>query len=213
MKDGSLASSLPLLTGAILAGGRGRRLGRDKALATLGGRPLARWVADALAPVVSDLWLVTNQPLVHLELGLPLLTDLVPSQGPLGGLLTVLSLSRTSWVLAASVDSPFLSPPLLAALAARAARTGRPAVVCRTAAGLEPFPGVYAVRLVASLAEYLKNDHRLRPFVEKVRPEVISAVETAALDPEGLSFVNLNTPEDLAWAEARLGRPATGEAP
>ena len=213
MKAESLASSGPLLTGAILAGGRGRRLGRDKALATLGGRPLAWWVAEVLTPLVSDLWLVTNHPLAHLELGLPLLTDLVAAQGPLGGLFTVLSLSRSPWVLAVSVDTPFLNPRLLSALAARAARAGRPAVVCRTARGLEPFPGAYAVRLAARLAEYLRSERRVQPFVEQVRPEVLSAAETAALDPEGLSFVNLNTPEDLAWAEARLVKTAKGEAP
>ena len=57
------------LTGAILAGGSSRRLGRDKATLKIGGKPLARWVAEALAPTVTNLWLVTNHPQAHLTLG------------------------------------------------------------------------------------------------------------------------------------------------
>src|SRR4030042_222729 len=106
-------------TGAILAGGFSRRLGQDKAALQLGGKPLALWVHEALAPLVGDCWLITNQPLAHLAFGLPLMTDLRPCQGPAGGLLTALFSARTPWVLAAAVDNPFLAPALLTALAAR----------------------------------------------------------------------------------------------
>ena len=122
----------PRLTGAILAGGFSRRLGQDKPALQLGGKPLALWVSEALAPLVTISWLITNQPLAHLSFGLPLLTDLQPFQGPAGGLLTALFYARTPWVLAAAVDNPFLAPALLAALAARASRTARPAVVFPT---------------------------------------------------------------------------------
>ncbi len=108
--------------GVILAGGRSRRLGQDKATLVLAGKPLAHWVAETLMPLTSELWLVTNTPLTHAGLGLPILMDLAPDQGPLGGLRTALFFSRTPWVLAASVDNPFLTPELLATLAERAAR-------------------------------------------------------------------------------------------
>ncbi|HZE22015.1 MAG TPA: NTP transferase domain-containing protein, partial [Desulfobaccales bacterium] len=68
----------PGLTGAILAGGFSRRLGQDKARLRLGGEPLALRANAALAPLVSVCWLITNQPLEHLNLGLPLVTDLQP---------------------------------------------------------------------------------------------------------------------------------------
>ena len=107
----------PQLTGAILAGGYSRRLGQDKATLPLLGKPLVRWVAEALAPMAAECWLITNHPRDHLPLGLPLVTDLWPFQGPAGGLLTALFYARTPWVLAAAVDNPFLAPELVAELA------------------------------------------------------------------------------------------------
>jgi molybdopterin-guanine dinucleotide biosynthesis protein A len=192
------------LTGAILAGGFSRRLGQDKAALQLGGKPLALWVHEALAPLVASSWLITNQPLAHQSFGLPLITDLQPFQGPAGGLATALFWARTPWVLAAAVDNPFLAPALLAALAARAGRTSRPAVVCRSPRGLEPFPGVYAVRLLPALQNFLHTDRRPTRFLEVCRPQVLSETEVLALDPEGRSFFNLNTPGDLQRAEAWL---------
>jgi molybdopterin-guanine dinucleotide biosynthesis protein A len=194
----------PLLTGAILAGGFSRRLGQDKAALRLGGTALALRVDAALAPLAPTRWLVTNHPLDHLVLGLPLVTDLRPFQGPAGGLLTALFYARTPWVLVAAVDNPFLAPALLAELAARAARTSRPAVVCRSPRGLEPFPGVYAVRLLPALRDYLQTDRSLSRFLERCRPLILSESEVHALDPTSRSFFNLNTPGDLAQATAWL---------
>lgn len=199
----------PRLTGAILAGGFSRRLGQDKAALQLGGKPLALWVSEALAPLVTISWLITNQPLAHQSFGLPLMTDLRPFQGPAGGLITALFAARTPWVLAAAVDNPFLAPALLAALAARARHTTRPAVVCRSPRGLEPFPGVYSVRLLPALQDFLQTDRRPTRFLEICRPQIISEAEVLALDPEGRSFFNLNTPQDLLWAEAWLAGTAS----
>jgi molybdenum cofactor guanylyltransferase len=198
------AAGRPRLTGAILAGGFSRRLGQDKAARQLGGKPLALWVNEALAPLVAGCWLITNHPLAHLALGLPLLTDLRPFLGPAGGLLTALFFARTPWVLAAAVDNPFLAPALLAELAARASRPSRPAVVCRSPWGLEPFPGIYAVRLLPALQTFLQTDRRPTLFLESCRPQIIPEREVLALDPEGRSFFNLNTPRDLRRAEAWL---------
>lgn len=190
----------PRITGAILAGGYSRRLGQDKALVPLLGKPLVRWVAEALAPVAPECWLITNHPREHLALGLPLVTDLWPFQGPAGGLLTALFYARAPWLLAAAVDNPFLAPEVVAELTARAARTSRPAVVCQSPWGLEPFPGLYHVRLLPQLTTFLQSDRRPTRFLSVCRPEIIPPETVTQLDPEGRSFFNLNTPEDLAWA-------------
>jgi len=181
-------------------------LGRDKVTLQLGGKPLARWVAEALMPVVADLWLVTNHPQEHAGLGLPMLTDLIPFQGPVGGLATALFFARTPWVLVAAADAPFLAPALAAALAGLAGKTSRPALVCRTARGLEPCPGLYAVRLFPRVQEFLREQRSFTAFLEKIRPQVWEPEVWGTFDPEAVSFLNINRPEDLtrlkAW-EAR----------
>jgi len=201
-----------LITGAILAGGASRRLRQDKAALKLKGKPLALWVAEALTPLVSELWLVSNQPLDHFALGLPILTDLTPFQGPLGGLLTALFYARTTWVLAVAVDCPFVAPTLLSALASRVHATSRPAVVCRSERGVEPLPGLFSVRLTPRLMEFLKSDHRLQLFLQRWRPEILPLDLVSSLDPQGQSFVNLNFPEDLAQAHRWLNSQRDGLA-
>jgi molybdopterin-guanine dinucleotide biosynthesis protein A len=205
----------PGVTGAILAGGSSRRLGQDKVTLKLGDKPLAHWVAEALAPVVADLWLVTNHPQSHVSLGLPLVTDLVPFQGPVGGLATALFYARTPWVLLASADAPFLTHDLAAALAGAAGKISRPALVCRSEQGLEPFPGLYAVRLLPRVQEFLEKDRSFIAFLERLRPQVWGPEMWKTFDAEGASFLNLNQPEDLArleaWAALRQGSSTPGE--
>ncbi len=208
------SQAAPEVTGVILAGGKSRRWGRDKVTMRLDGKPLALWVAEALRPAVADLWLVTNHPQEHLTLGLPLVTDLVPFLGPVGGLATALFYARTPWVLLASADAPFLSPELAAALAQAARQTSRPALVCRSEWGLEPFPGLYATRLWPRVQEFLEKNRSFRGFLERLRPRVWDPGVWRAFDPEGASFFNLNKPEDLArvegWA-ATAGNPGAPE--
>jgi molybdopterin-guanine dinucleotide biosynthesis protein A len=199
----------PGVTGAILAGGESRRLGRDKVTLRLGGKPLARWVAQALGPAVAEVWLVTNSPQAHLAIGLPLVTDLVPFLGPLGGLATALFFARTPWVLLTSADAPFLAPDLAAALAAASGKMSRPALVCRSERGLEPFPGLYAVRLLPRVQEFLHRERSFLALLERLRPQVWEPEVWRRFDAEGASFQNLNQPDDLvrlqAWAEQRHG--------
>ena len=85
-----------LITGAVLAGGRSRRLGRDKATFPLAGRPLAHWVTAAIGLLVDECWLISNQPLAHLKLGFPLLIDVLPGRGALGGLLSVMLIAKAA---------------------------------------------------------------------------------------------------------------------
>jgi molybdopterin-guanine dinucleotide biosynthesis protein A len=196
----------PRVTGAILAGGSSRRFGQDKVTLELGGKPLALWVAEALRPAVAELWLVTNHPQNHLSLGLPLITDLAPFLGPVGGLATALFYARTPWVLLTSADTPFLSPGLAAALAGAAGKLTRPALVCRTERGLEPFPGLYAVRLFSRAQDFLKEKRNFMGFLEGSRSLVWEPKAWKAFDPEGASFENINRPEDLRRLAARVRR-------
>lgn len=191
----------PLITGGVLAGGKSRRLGQDKARLPLQGLPLAQWVWGTLQPVVDECWLITNQPLEHLALGFPLLIDLVPGRGALGGLLSLMLVARGSHVLLAPCDTPFLQPDLLTAMWDRARRGSTDAVVCRSSRGLEPLPGIFHTRLFPRLETQIhQEDLRLRTLLGACRTVVLPPETVARHDPQELSFFNINTPADAGRA-------------
>lgn len=194
------------MTGAVLVGGRSRRLGRDKASLPLAGRPLAQWVFTALGPLVDECWLISNQPLEHLALGFPVLIDLQPGRGALGGLLSAMLVAPGSHVLLSACDTPFLQPPLLEAMLTQARRGGQDAVVCRSSRGLEPLPGVFSCRLFQRLqAQVQGEDLRLRTLLNSCRTRVLPPEEVGRYDAQELSFFNINTGEDLEKAADLTG--------
>ena len=104
------------ITGVILAGGEGRRLGGvDKGLQQLHGRPLVRWVLEGLAPQVGRVLISANRNLPrYAAFGYPVLPDRIPGfAGPLAGLHAALAQAATPLVASVPCDSPFLPADLV----------------------------------------------------------------------------------------------------
>lgn len=136
-----------------------------------------------------------------------LVHDRLAFRGPVSGLAAGLGAARGELAVALACDAPFLEPRLLAHLLALAAATGADVVVPRREGRLEPLCAVYRVATMAPLlAAQLERDE-LRPSArfDEVRTRIVDEVEWRALDPEGSSFVNLNSPADYRAARARLG--------
>ena len=107
------------ITGLVLAGGQGRRMGGiDKGLQELEGRPLAQWVLDRLSPQVGSVLISANRNLDrYAELGCPVLPDTLDGYaGPLAGLQAGLAQAATPLLVTAPCDSPFLPADLVARL-------------------------------------------------------------------------------------------------
>lgn len=167
---------------------------------------MAQWVAAALTPLVQECWLISNHPQLHLSLDLPLVTDLVPGRGVLGGLLTALFYARHPLVLLAPCDTPFLKAGLLQHLVTQAQSKGVDAVFCQSSRGLEPLPAVFNTRLFSRLEAFLTlGDYRVREFLRHCRTRLIPREAVARLDPQELSFLNVNTPAEFDQAERMLG--------
>jgi molybdopterin-guanine dinucleotide biosynthesis protein A len=201
----------PPITGAILAGGRSSRLGTNKALVTLGGRPIIRRVLSALTTALPEVMIIAADPVAYADLGVPVLPDRVAGAGPLGGLYTALIESRLPHVFCIACDMPFAHPAVIAALAARAAEAD--VVVPESADGLEPLHAVYAQGCLPALAALLASGERRVAALfelERVRVCRVPAAALLALDPSGRAFDNVNTPEELGRARAHLAA-AEGE--
>ncbi len=193
------------VSGAVLVGGKSRRMGMDKALLTVGGVPIVQRVARALRSVSDDVFLVGRGAEQYPWLGLRGTHDLIPDAGPLGGIHTALRVAGFPYCVIAACDMPFLSPSLLRHMVRMA--EGWDVLVPRVDDHLEPLLAVYSRACLEPIEGMLKSG-QLCPLdlYPLVRTRYLESEAIARLDPDFRSFRNLNTPEDLA--QAQLAVPA-----
>jgi molybdenum cofactor guanylyltransferase len=194
------------IIGVILAGGQSRRMGgADKAFLPLAGKPLIQHVLDRLSPQVGGVVLSANgDPARFAVLGQPVVADASP-QGPLSGILAALRHVEGSGVThlaSAPVDTPFLPADLVARLSQAASDAPEGLALARTSDGDHPVCALWPLGLAPALAAFLSaGGAKVTRFTD--------AHGAARADfPDPRAFLNLNTPEDLAAAEALLkGEP------
>ena len=184
------------ITGVILAGGLGRRMGGvDKGLQLLAGRPLVSHVAERLAPQVDQLLINANRSQAeYAALGFPLIADEIPDfAGPLAGLHAALKASSTPLVATAPCDSPYLPADLVRRLHAALLASGAPLAIARADGRLHPVFCLCRTALCTSLESYLLDGGRR---VAQWCAEM-GAVEVD-FDDQAAAFGNFNTLQDLA---------------
>lgn len=192
----------------VLCGGKTTRFGGDKARAEVGGRPVIDRVIDAVGPIVARVVLVASAASRDLCVpdGVQVVEDRYPGNGPLGGICTGLLACPSDLALVVACDMPFLSRPLLRLLLDRA--EGFEAVLPRHGDGyLEPLHAVYARSCLPTMEARLAAGRlALWELVADLRTHYLDEEEYRPLDPEGLSFFNLNSPGDLERADRIAAR-------
>ena len=187
---------------AIIAGGPARRLGgATKPLLEIAGQAVADRQLAVLRPIFSRLLVVANDPAPWRARGVEVVPDRVAGAGPLAGLSAALEAAGDAEaVVCLAGDLPFLSPALLTALRDRAPEAD--ALAPRPAGRAEPLCARYAVRARAVVdARLAAGRLALHELLAELATVWLDDAALAALDPDGLSFVNLNTPDDLRRAE------------
>jgi molybdopterin-guanine dinucleotide biosynthesis protein A len=196
----------PSVAGLVLAGGRSLRFGADKAVALLGGRPLLMWAALRLQASCCEV-AVSVRPHTEAEAlarghGLPVLHDAPgDADGPLAGVRAGLAWAAEIGASALAVspcDAPLLPEDLFARLIEAA---GQGAAMAQNSEGLQPLCAVWPVTALAAVSEALAGG--AHPPTWRVL-EALGAVAVHFEPPE--AFANLNTREDLAAAQARMGQ-------
>jgi molybdenum cofactor guanylyltransferase len=192
-----------MVTLAIQAGGQSSRMGLDKGLVELGGRPLVWHVLSRLADLADDHLITTNAPESYIPLGVRTVSDEAPGRGPLTGLATALSSAKGDPVLVVACDLPFVEPALAAGLLARA--EGQQAVVPFRNGQPEPMLAVYRRSCLPAIRRLVdEGEQRVSSFYRYIELRRVDDPELSELDPAGRSFFNVNTPDDLAQAERIL---------
>jgi len=192
-----------MVTVAIQAGGQSSRMGQDKALVHLAGRPLIEHQLERLRGLAGDILVTTNHPEAFAAFGVRTAADAEPGAGALAGLRTALRAARGETVLVVACDLPFLSRPLLEHLLSLAPQAD--AIVPLRQGEYEPLHAVYARTCLPAVEACLAN-HRRRviSFYDDIRVQAVTEEALSRFDPLGLSFFNINTPDDLIEAERLL---------
>jgi molybdopterin-guanine dinucleotide biosynthesis protein A len=191
------------LTVAIMAGGQSRRMGTDKSLVILHGKPLVEHLVARVQELgQAETILIANRPDAYSFLGLPTYTDVLPGKGSLGGIYTALRYSRTPYTLILACDMPFVSTPLLKYMIGLAEGDSFDVIVPRVEGYPEGMHAIYRQTCLGPIRERLDAGQlRVMGFYGEVRVRAIDEPEYQVFDLHGLSFFNVNTPEDLQRAQ------------
>jgi len=189
----------------VLAGGKSSRMGQDKAFMQLGGRSLLQRALELAKTVAGAPWIVGSA--AKFAAFAPVVEDVYPECGPLGGIHAALSGTASELNLMIAVDLPFLQPDFLKYLLSRSRESGAMVAVPRAGGRLQPLCGVYR-RGFAAVAE-----RSLRAGMNRIDP-LFAEVHTCIIEPDELKqngfseqqFSNVNTQQD--WEAASLLLPS-----
>ncbi len=189
---------------AILAGGGGRRLGGfDKALVTVGGQRLVELVHATIKPQTGLCALCLRAPKDWTEeFGLPVLVDRPsPERGPLGGVAAALAWSQAlsppvDWVITVPVDLPFLPTDLVVRLTTE--DTSADVAVAKSRDQIHYSVAAWKPELCDTLSDAIDE----KPMAVHQFQSTVKTVQVEWPVKDGDPFFNINTPEDLAFAEA-----------
>lgn len=194
------------VTGVLLAGGKSRRMGTDKRFLTVGERPLLERSCNVLSRIFERVCIVIAQDSPPLEAQIPVLRDLIPSSGSLGGMYTGLQQASTPYIFLAACDMPFIHEGLVQYMVGQkddvdivlAYWNGRP----------QPAHAVYNRNCQSVVEELIRSgDLKLQRLLATptLRVRLVTEDEIREVDPDGRSFLNVNTPSDLVRARALCG--------
>lgn len=220
------------VSGIILAGGKSRRMGRDKGFIQLDGKPIIARTIEHLRTICAELIIVANDVEAYAQFGEKIISDVYPGKGSLGGLYSGLLAARTQYAIAVACDMPFLNTELLRFLISLAPdydivipqaqslsqnkprhssaiagnEASHPHSLFAKEVNLHPMHAVYSKNCLAPIhAKLMADELRLIGFYDGLRVRVVQADELERFDPKHLSLFNANTPEDLQIAQTLRG--------
>ena len=184
------------VTTVILAGGLGTRIGGDKGLRPLNGKPLIRWVLDAVSHNSAEVLINANDSQqAYSNFGCRVIADQIPDwPGPLAGLHAALHSTGSEYVMTVPCDTPFLPDDLIPRLLDAQAKNETEAAVAKVDGRRQPAIALYRRDVLPKLDEYLASGGR------KVNDWLDTLQLSEVAFDHAHDFDNINTQEDLARA-------------
>ncbi|TVR74908.1 MAG: molybdenum cofactor guanylyltransferase [Sphaerobacteraceae bacterium] len=205
------------LSAAILAGGQSRRMGEDKALLEVDGRPMIEYVINAAKSVADETIIVATDRPEYEQFECRVVPDRLPKSGSLGGIYTALSEVKHDRCLVLACDMPFVNVKLLQHMIDRSSDYDVliPSLDAErsdqgVAETLETLHAIYSKSCLPAIQRQLDAGvYKVVGFFTEVNVQKVPQEEVAEIDSQLLSFFNTNTPEEFEWAKQQL---ASGSA-
>lgn len=181
--------------GIILAGGKNTRMGLDKAFISFSGRPLIEFLIETLSDIFKILIIVTNKPHLYQKYDIQICSDIIKDKGPLGGIHAALSVSKSMYNFVVACDMPLINRDLIKYIIGKS--NGYDAVLAEYGERLHPLCAVYSRNCIMPIKLQIdKKNLKMVDFLKFVNTKIILQEEIKKIDPEGRSFINVNTKDD-----------------
>ena len=189
-------------TGVILSGGLANRYdGAEKALLQVGGVRILDRLYDMYQELFDEIILVTNNPQKFLEWDLLIVSDLFPIRSSLTGIHAGLFYATNPYAFISACDTPFLKKELVETIIGKI-EAHVDIVMPETSAGFEPLCAAYSKRCLEAAQNHLERKKlKITKTFRKSRIKTVSEKALRKIDPDLVSFININTPADLKLAE------------
>ena len=200
--------------GIILAGGLNRRMaGRNKAFLSVGDRSIIGRQIDLFQELFEQVILVTNRPLEFCSWETPIIvSDLLSIRSSLTGIHAGLFYTRASHAFVAACDMPFLKKEMILRLLLEV-ELKWDVIVPLTKEGYQPLCAVYSKRCLKPIEEQLtKGEMKISTLYSRVKVKKIPEETLRQVDPDLISFFNINTQEDLAVSQKMRGSLTDGQS-
>ena len=181
-------------TGIILAGGKSSRMGEDKGLVLLNGKPMIQHVIEALKEVVSNIIIISNNASYN-KFGIPVYSDLIKDKGPVGGIYTGLYHSTTELNFCISCDVPMISADFIFWLLNRSGNAFITLPMYKNK--VHQMIGVYSKQVLSYFKESAEKEHLKLSQVNKDMACEIIDIEKEYANFDELIFSNINTKNEL----------------
>ncbi|OEF99183.1 molybdenum cofactor guanylyltransferase [Vulcanibacillus modesticaldus] len=189
----------------ILAGGKSKRMGTNKALLEINGRKVIEMVKDRLAEVFSEIILVTNNMEEYDFLGLPMVEDKIKGRGPLAGIHAGLSTSSFDINLIVACDMPFISPELAVYLIGQIEEYD--VVTPKITGEIHPLFSVYNKSTLPIIEKHLLKDKlKIKELLKQLNVRVVTEEEIKYFLDDNLENLvfNMNSPMDYESVKSRI---------
>jgi molybdopterin-guanine dinucleotide biosynthesis protein A len=194
------------VTGVLLAGGKSRRMGADKRFLAVGEGTLLERSCTVLSEIFERVSIVIAQDSQALEARFPVLRDLVPDCGSLGGLYTGLQHALTTHIFLAACDMPFIHAGLVQHMVDK--KNDVDVVLAYWNGRAQPTHAVYSRNCLPIVEQLIQSRNlKIQSLLTNhtLRVRLVTEEEIRTIDVEGRSFLNVNTPSDLDRARSLCG--------